>query len=70
MNFYKLNLPNLLYLSNRQVQVDGLIISNTTITRPSDLRSPNKEETGGLSGQPLKDLATTSIKDMYKLTEG
>ncbi|ELT87928.1 hypothetical protein CAPTEDRAFT_175874 [Capitella teleta] len=50
--------------------VDGLIISNTTISRPKDLKSASREETGGLSGQPLKDLSTQTIRDMYKLTHG
>ena len=33
--------------------VAGLIISNTTISRPSGLRSPNAHQAGGLSGTPL-----------------
>jgi hypothetical protein len=33
-----------------QVGVDGLIVSNTTLARPASLQSPNKTETGGLSG--------------------
>ena len=43
-------------------QVDALIISNTTITRPV-LRSRYANESGGLSGAPLKRLA------LRKLTE-
>ena len=50
--------------------IDGLIVSNTTVTRSSDLISSNKVEVGGLSGQPLKALSTQTIKDMYKLTAG
>ena len=38
--------------------VDGLIVSNTTISRPSFLRSPHRAEAGGLSGRPLFDLST------------
>ena len=52
------------------VRIDGLIISNTTISRPNTLKSPCKSETGGLSGSPVKDLATQTIFDMYKLTKG
>lgn len=37
--------------------LDGLIVSNTTITRPS-LREPAARETGGLSGRPLFPLST------------
>jgi len=50
--------------------VDGLIVSNTTVSRPDSLKSSNKVETGGLSGQPLKDMSTRAITDMYRLTEG
>lgn len=57
-------------ISYSQARVDGLIISNTTVSRPSTLKSAKKEEAGGLSGQPLKDLSTKTIKDMYKLTQG
>ncbi|XP_071818167.1 dihydroorotate dehydrogenase (quinone), mitochondrial-like isoform X3 [Apostichopus japonicus] len=53
-----------------KAKVDGLIISNTTVSRPSSLKSPEKKETGGLSGQPLKELSTQTIKDMYQLTKG
>ncbi|CAG2239509.1 DHODH [Mytilus edulis] len=48
----------------------GLIISNTTVSRPDSLKSPYKDEVGGLSGEPLKDLSTKTISDMYRLTEG
>ena len=50
--------------------IDGLVISNTTITRPPTLTSPASKETGGLSGRPLARLATDTIRDMYVLTEG
>ncbi|KAF8817945.1 putative dihydroorotate dehydrogenase reveal [Cardiosporidium cionae] len=51
-------------------KVDGLIVSNTTISRPSTLSNSSKEEIGGLSGVPLKELATTCVADFYKLTNG
>lgn len=50
-------------------RVDGLILCNTTITRPN-LINPNKEESGGLSGAPLTDISTVMISDMYKRTHG
>ncbi|KAI6202278.1 Dihydroorotate dehydrogenase [Aphelenchoides besseyi] len=50
--------------------VDGLIISNTTVERPSTLRSNYKSETGGLSGPPLRDPSTECISEIYKLTNG
>lgn len=34
------------------------------------MKSPHKTETGGLSGQPLKDLSTKCVSDFYKLTGG
>nr|CAG4651101.1 EOG090X08P9 [Simocephalus serrulatus]SVE94326.1 EOG090X08P9 [Simocephalus serrulatus] len=51
-------------------RVDGLIVCNTTVSRPSDLKSDLKSETGGLSGQPLKDVSTRCIRDIYRLTRG
>ena len=49
---------------------DGLIVCNTTVGRPEQLRSPHRREFGGLSGEPLKDLSTRTISDMYQLTGG
>ena len=45
-------------------------MTNTTITRPDTLKSTNKMETGGLSGKPLTELSTSTVRDMYKLTNG
>jgi len=50
-------------------RVDGLIVSNTTISREG-LKSQHSNETGGLSGKPLREKSTQTIYDMYKLTEG
>ncbi|XP_036150707.1 dihydroorotate dehydrogenase (quinone)-like [Monomorium pharaonis] len=50
-------------------RVDGLVLCNTTITRPN-LTNPNKEESGGLSGAPLTDISTAMISDMYRRTRG
>ena len=50
--------------------VDGLIVSNTTISRPSTLKSKHREEGGGLSGKPLKKLANETIATVYRITEG
>ena len=49
--------------------VGALIVSNTTIARPP-LRSHHKEEAGGLSGAPLKDLALQRVRDFRKATGG
>lgn len=53
----------------KKSKVDGLVLCNTTITRPSLINS-NKEESGGLSGAPLADISTAIISDMYKRTHG
>ncbi|RVE74412.1 hypothetical protein OJAV_G00022080 [Oryzias javanicus] len=53
-----------------ELGVDGLMVSNTTVSRPETLQDPQKCETGGLSGQPLKELSTNTVREMYKLTKG
>ncbi len=50
-------------------QVDALIVSNTTISRPP-LASRFAEEAGGLSGAPLKSLAQQRMIDFAKATGG
>ncbi len=50
--------------------IDGMIVSNTTISRPDSLRSRYRSERGGLSGRPMFDLSTRLLADMYRLTEG
>lgn len=49
------------------VGIDGIIATNTTISRPDSLTDPQKGETGGLSGAPLKAMATGVISDLYQL---
>jgi dihydroorotate dehydrogenase len=49
------------------VGIDGIIATNTTISRPDSLTDPQKAETGGLSGAPLKDMARHVISDLYQL---
>ncbi|XP_075966299.1 dihydroorotate dehydrogenase (quinone), mitochondrial [Anarhichas minor] len=53
-----------------ELGVDGLMVSNTTVSRPETLQDSNKSEVGGLSGQPLKDLSTSTVREMYNLTKG
>lgn len=58
-------------ISQKGTKVDGLIVSNTTVTRPESLRSGEvKSETGGLSGKPLLELSTKTVSDFYQLTNG
>jgi dihydroorotate dehydrogenase len=48
-------------------QVEGVIVSNTTISRPA-LKSPaHNAETGGLSGRPLFERSTVALARMRKL---
>lgn len=53
-----------------RTKVDGLIVCNTTVSRPSGLRSEHQTQAGGLSGRPLRDLSTQTIADLYRLTKG
>ena len=50
-------------------QLAALIVSNTTISRPS-LKSHHVAETGGLSGAPLKPLALERLRDFRTATGG
>ncbi|MDX1975302.1 MAG: quinone-dependent dihydroorotate dehydrogenase [Rickettsiales bacterium] len=51
-------------------EIDGIIISNTTIDRPHTLKHSSKREAGGLSGKPLFAPSTDMLKRFYRLTEG
>lgn len=51
-------------------KIDGLILGNTTLARPSHLNSKFASEKGGLSGQPLTDKSTAIIRKFYALTGG
>jgi dihydroorotate dehydrogenase len=50
--------------------LDGLIVSNTTLARPAQLRSRHRQETGGLSGRPLFEPSTALLGEFYRLTGG
>ncbi len=50
--------------------IDGMIVSNTTISRPATLRSPHAQESGGLSGAPLFDLSTFMLAQTYLRVDG
>lgn len=53
-----------------QHKLDALIISNTTIERPATLRSALAQESGGLSGAPLRDAALQRLKDFVAAGSG
>jgi dihydroorotate dehydrogenase len=50
-------------------KLGALIVSNTTISRPT-LLSADAGETGGLSGAPLRDLAQQRLIDFRRATGG
>jgi dihydroorotate dehydrogenase len=50
--------------------IDGIIVSNTTVARPAELKSPQAKEAGGLSGRPLFAPSTAVLADIYRLTGG
>ena len=52
------------------LEIDGMIVSNTTIDRPVGLNSYDQSETGGLSGPPLMMPSTKVLADFYQLTKG
>ncbi len=45
--------------------MDGVIATNTTISREGVEQYPNGNETGGLSGLPVQDKSTQVIKALY-----
>ena len=55
----------------RSRRVDGMIVANTTLARPSTLREQARaKEQGGLSGRPLLRLSTRMVAETYVRTEG
>jgi dihydroorotate dehydrogenase len=51
-------------------QIDGLICTNTTIDRSVIRGAPYAEETGGLSGKPLFEKATSVLRGMAQRLNG
>ncbi len=55
----------------RKHRVDGMIVGNTTISRPAALRERDKaKEQGGLSGRPLFKLSTRMLAETFVRAEG
>lgn len=50
--------------------LDGLIVSNTTITRPITGDIKAQWQTGGLSGKPLMALSTQTLAAIARATQG
>lgn len=51
----------------KKCKIDGVIVGNTTVQRPKTLKSTSHvEETGGLSGPPLKPIALNTLRTLRK----
>jgi dihydroorotate dehydrogenase len=53
--------------------LDGIVATNTTITRPKNIAPQLQniyQQDGGLSGRPLAPISTAIIKHIYKQTRG
>ena len=56
-----------------QLQIDGIIATNTTVSRDNLLTDAKRVAAcgeGGLSGKPLKNSSTRMIAELYELTQG
>lgn len=51
-------------------KVDGIIATNTTISREAVADSPLADEAGGLSGAPVRDKSTEVIASLSKALDG
>ncbi|OBW95700.1 dihydroorotate dehydrogenase [Gallibacterium salpingitidis] len=56
--------------SLRRHQFDGVIATNTTLSRDNVTGLTNAEQQGGLSGKPLQDLSTKIIARLYQELKG
>jgi dihydroorotate dehydrogenase len=55
----------------RKQRIDGMIVGNTTISRPQSLRDRDTaKESGGLSGRPLFRLSTRMLAETFVRAEG
>ena len=50
--------------------IDGVIATNTTITREAVQGLTHANETGGLSGAPVRDLSTRVIRALHQVLQG
>ena len=50
--------------------IDGVIATNTTITRDAVQGMTHASETGGLSGAPVRDLSTRVIRALHQVLQG
>lgn len=53
-----------------EYELDALIVSNTTLQRPPQLTSDHSDEQGGLSGQPLFQISTHTLRAFAQALQG
>ena len=51
------------------LDLDGVIVTNTTTERPESLTAPQKAERGGLSGDPIEERATGLVQFVAERTD-
>ena len=51
-------------------KIDGVIATNTTLSRDAVKGMPNAAETGGLSGAPVRNQSTIVIQQLSKQLQG
>ncbi|WP_136600503.1 quinone-dependent dihydroorotate dehydrogenase [Salinigranum halophilum] len=51
------------------LDLDGVVATNTTTSRPSSLRSPEQAERGGLSGKPIEQTSTAFVEFVARRTD-
>ena len=51
-------------------QIDGIIATNTTLSRAGVEALPHASETGGLSGAPLTKRATAVVRHLHGVLQG
>ena len=54
----------------KESSIQAMIVSNTTLARPSTIPDEIAKESGGLSGPPLFGPSTRLLANMYKLIDG
>ncbi|MFB6071994.1 MAG: quinone-dependent dihydroorotate dehydrogenase [Halobacterium sp.] len=52
-----------------EMDLDGVVTTNTTTDRTDSLSSPNAAEDGGLSGAPIRDRATEQVRFVAERTD-